>query len=670
VPADVDIYPDAGTAQANSTSVSAPVTADGNTISARVDSPSSEPSFIVQIHLSTPESVIQLADGSVAVVAPWPADVTGPDDGSDYTSPSMDPGESDGTVAQAQPAAPDPYDVSADPGGSMAADEASHNVGPFDPAYSEEYTPDTGADSPTDPDTPQNANAGLPPPTDTTDTTDASDDESVAEPNGMDALYSAEELRSDQILGLLGTPTATDSAGHAVPASFSVTTSGRIYLDLAPTASSSYPLVATSAISFNPDADNATSAQTLAAASNLPRCSNHARDLVYTERGNGSLVRALAHRPGTSVCHYITLEPSQDASGRWVRWPQARVAFIHNKNTTAVTGHGSKFVAVARVDWEKNHLSDAGVDPYAVGKLIRQNMYLAGFRPGTPYEDTWAVNEIPASVFTSSATRNRLIRLVHGLYFGPRGFRKTAGFVFKTYAHHDDAYPYGGVAAYKTKWESLLQRTSFWQPDTVPSTTSASIAPYVRWWAEETYTFCWLVCVPGAKFDGTTSPPGNTKTHKTNEYIEHPARLAFAGPSSAGEARRLFDHGYMPLINTFWTDTNGDPTWQTGYLQKTTMQRFASLQIYAARRWSDSHAYPDRRIAIAWSERAKPLQLRRILAARLATSIAGGYSPGSTALDVCPRRSKVNCNPSLNATEQSHYPPAHFIPDWDTFKTW
>ena len=41
----------------------------------------------------------------------------------------------------------------------MAADEAMHDVGPFDLAYADEYRPDTGADAPNDPDSPANANS-------------------------------------------------------------------------------------------------------------------------------------------------------------------------------------------------------------------------------------------------------------------------------------------------------------------------------------------------------------------------------------------------------------------------------------------------------------------------------------------------------------------------------
>jgi hypothetical protein len=633
-----------------------------------VASASSPTTFDWQVSLGPTESLTQLADGSVAVVAPWPTDVLGPDDGTDYTSSGPAP------APQPLPS-PDPYEFSADPDGSMAADEAMHNMGPFDPAYADEYIPDFGIDDPSDPDSLENANSGPPPGPDTSDPTDPSDDELVAESDGHDALYAAEESRSDQVVALIAPPHAVDNLGNTVPSSLSITAPDTVKLTVGPVVNGpQYPLLATSGISFNSDADTSDADLTPADAPSLARCTNVARNLVYTERGNRTLVNSLAHRPGRSICHYIALEPSLDAEGYKIYWPPQRVQFVHNKNTRAVTQAGSKFVAVARIDW--GAIGPPGADPYVIGKKIRQNMYNAGFRAGSPQEDTWVINEIPVDIFTSPGRRNRLIRLVHGLYFGPRGFRPMRGFVFKAYAHHNDAYPYGDdqpdpFARYKSKWESLLERTSFWLPDQPPTTNARSIAPYVRWWSEETFTYCWLVCVPGARFDGTTSPPGNTKVHKTNEYLEHPARLAFAGPGSAGEARRLFDHGYMPLINTYWAPISRDPTWQTGYLSARTMLRFSSLQIYAAHWWADHHRYPDRRISLAWSEGETAPQARRMLAARLATSLAGGYSRGGTALDVCPGRRKVECNPALSADERTHYPPPQFIWQWETyFRNW
>jgi hypothetical protein len=209
--------------------------------------------FEWRVFLRPTESLAQLTGGSVAIVAPWPADVLGPGDGTDYTSPAGTPGER--SLADPAPmSASDPYRYSADPDGSMAADEALHDVGPFDPRYSDEYLPDTGSDDPTDPDSPANANSGPPPGRDTSDATDASDNERVPEFDPLDEIYEAEASRSDQIVALIAAPKATDALGRRVGAWLRVTGPDSVELRFGPGFASAFPLTATSSFTFNPDA--------------------------------------------------------------------------------------------------------------------------------------------------------------------------------------------------------------------------------------------------------------------------------------------------------------------------------------------------------------------------------------------------------------------------------
>lgn len=670
------IYADTGTAESLDASTTVTSAPDSLVLTTQMASQTASTVYGWQVSLGPTEALTQLSDGSVAVVAPWPADVTAPGDGTDYTSPAGAPGPKDGSDPPPLSES-DPYALSADPDGSMAADEALHDVGPFEPAYPDEYVPDTGSDDPSDPDSPANANTGPPPGADTADTTSPSDDEIVPEADRLDALYQAEASRSDQIVALISSPQATDAIGQPVPASLSISAPDTIDVQFGPSLSAAYPFTATSSVTFNPDAETTVLDQTPADSLSLPRCTNVARDLVYTEQGNRPIVNALARRPGQHICHYIALEPSKGSDGNYTVWPTGRVAFVHGKNKQRVAAAGSKFVAVARIDW----LGGIGSgDPYVIGTQIRRNMYDAGFRAGSPNQDTWVINEVPSDIFTSSARRSRLIRLVQGLYYGPRGFRRMPGFVFKVWAEHDSAARFLGFATYKSNWKSLLVRTDFWLPDQPSTPTNArSIAPYVRWWAEETYSYCSLLCVRGAQFDGTTQPPGNTKVHKSNEYLQHPARLAFARPSPPppapplpeGEARRLFDHGYMSVINSAWPDLTHDGVWQTAYLSQPTMLRFVSLQLYAARRWAADHPYPDRNISLVWKNGLRTPNEEKVLAGRLADAVADGYGNGGTALDVCPGHRKATCNASMTGAEESHYGPAHFIPSWQTyFSSW
>ena len=207
-------------------------------LTARRDWAVSPTEYDWRLELSETESLARLPDGSVAVVAPWPP---GSGDGTYY------PPEND-SVPRDPPSLPtDPYRHSADPDGSMAAEEALHNVGPFDPRYPGEYLPDPWADDPTGPEDP-------PPKADTSDPIEPSDNEPVAEVDPLDALIDAEAVRSDQIVALLGVPRATDALGRRIPVRLVINHANTIEVRFEPALAAAFPLTATSRITFNPDA--------------------------------------------------------------------------------------------------------------------------------------------------------------------------------------------------------------------------------------------------------------------------------------------------------------------------------------------------------------------------------------------------------------------------------
>lgn len=220
---------------------------------------SSPTAYELKIALGPTESLAKLPDGSIAIVAPWPADVLGPGDGTDYMSPASDPGERELLPPTPLPVS-DPYRYSADPDGSMAADEALHDVGPFDPAYPDEYLPDTGSDDRDDPDSPANANSGPPPRADTSDTVEPADNERVPEFSPLDALYEAEASRSDQIVALLAAPQAADALGRRVAARLGTSAPDIVELRFASVFPPAFPVSATSSLTFNPDASTTSKA--------------------------------------------------------------------------------------------------------------------------------------------------------------------------------------------------------------------------------------------------------------------------------------------------------------------------------------------------------------------------------------------------------------------------
>jgi hypothetical protein len=186
--------------------------------------------------LSAKESLTKLADGRIAVVAPWPPNEG---DGTDYSSPDGTPGE---RVTSGPPPLPasDPYRYSADPDGSMAAEEALHDVGPFDPAYADEYLPDPSSDAAEEPDAPTD---GLVP-----------SDEPVPEMDPLDAIYAAELSRDDQIVALIDSPQATDALGRRVVVRLRITGPDTVEVRFRPSSTAAFPLTATARLTFNPDA--------------------------------------------------------------------------------------------------------------------------------------------------------------------------------------------------------------------------------------------------------------------------------------------------------------------------------------------------------------------------------------------------------------------------------
>lgn len=216
-------------------------------LTARRDWASSPTGYQWRIALSAMESLASLPDGSVAVVAPWPPN---PGDGTYY------PPE-DSSIGRDPPPLPanDPYRYSADPDGSMASEEALHDVWPFDPRYPEEYLPDPWAvGDPSDTDDPVNANSGPPPTTDTSDPVEPSDNEPVPETDPLDAVYNAEDTRTDQVVALIERPHATDALGRAIPARLVITAPEIVELRFAPVLTAAFPFTASARLTFNPDA--------------------------------------------------------------------------------------------------------------------------------------------------------------------------------------------------------------------------------------------------------------------------------------------------------------------------------------------------------------------------------------------------------------------------------
>lgn len=148
----------------------------------------------------------------------------------------------------------------------------------------------------------------------------------------------------------------------------------------------------------------------------------------------------------------------------------------------------------------------------------------------------------------------------------------------------------------------------------------------------------------------------------TNDFTQHMAKLAFAGPPTTAAARAFFDKAWTPVMTAFWRDAKG---YGNNRIPLDTMMKFVSLEVYAARAWAGPRPYPDGRIGFAWNQTplgAPPAETQQ-LAARLAQAIQGAYGDSGTAAKACsPQGAYTWCAPQL--------PGAAFNPGWKTFETW
>ena len=354
-------------------------------------------------------------------------------------------------------------------------------------------------------------------------------------------------------------------------------------------------------------------------------CPYQAQVLVYGQNGWETLTSALAANQTPCASYYVVLTAIGDKTKPR---GQAAVAAIHAK--------GPSFHALAEFNmgaWAKAKPASWS----AKGRLFRQRMAAVGYDPA---RDTWAINELSSAVRTKPVAQARARDAIRGLYTGPRGAPPQQGAVFAVGLGQQLV----NFGPYKGQLEAWLGNAAWW----------IAVSPYVAWWAQEAYPSCSRVCVAGSKV--------GARSTRLNEFTEHPARLAFAGPPQAAPARALFDRAYVPLTTAYWRDAKG---YGNNRISLAQMETLASLEVYASRAWAIRNPYPDGRIGFAWNEHppgATPAQVQA-LATRIAQSISAAYGDGGTATRACsPTGSYAWCKAVLGG--------ARFNPGWATFASW
>jgi hypothetical protein len=186
----------------------------------------------------------------------------------------------------------------------------------------------------------------------------------------------------------------------------------------------------------------------------------------------------------------------------------------------------------------------------------------------------------------------------------------------------------------------------------------------VNFWGQETYVRCAFVC-GYSDFD--------TQQKRTNRYLEHPARLAFAAERGiAVSAKRFFDATYAPEILGYWAaSAANDGRTKTRLLRRAQMLRLVSMQVYATRRWSlrPGSPYPDNREWLNWYDgtggNVTPGD-RKKLAIRIALALKAAYAAGTYSV-------KWICDPRLGTDKErciaarTKYGRDTHVPNWSVF---
>ena len=263
-------------------------------------------------------------------------------------------------------------------------------------------------------------------------------------------------------------------------------------------------------------------------------CARKARVITWGPNGWNKLVNAFAAYPAPCAEYYITIPPVDDLTTEGFDKTKPR-----RWAAGGIRTRGPQFHALAEFHWTSWRNDTRDSDWYAKGVRFRQMMEEAGY--DVTREETWAINELPTTARWRPETRERLRRLVAGLYDGPEGAPKARGVVYVV-NHGQNT---------KNFWHETPTQSHPYKPVLKDWTTDGDfwvdMRAHVRWWGQETYTHCSYTCVPGTTIAA--------KAARVETFANHHPKLAFAKDAPykrVGDIRRFFDGSYFSVLNAYW----------------------------------------------------------------------------------------------------------------------
>ncbi len=302
-------------------------------------------------------------------------------------------------------------------------------------------------------------------------------------------------------------------------------------------------------------------------------CPYQAQVITYNPRGWQPLLDSLAANQTPCAQYYVVLPPLED-----------KVTPRGRRLVEAVRSKGPNFHPVAEFSW-KGWYGKPG-SWYSKGVSFRRKMAAAGYDPRRG--ETWAINELPSTIRSRTDTRQRARDLIRGLYTGPPRSVPSAG----RCSSSASARRCGTSGRTRRRSAAGCRTAAFW----------SAITPHVAWWGQETYASCSRVCVPQTGLQPIRIAQRSTAI---NDFTQHTAKLAYAGPPATAAARAFFDKAWTPVMTAFWRDAKG---YGINRIPLDTMMAFVSLEVYAARAWAGPRPYPDGRIGFAWNQSPRGAQ--------------------------------------------------------------
>lgn len=214
---------------------------------------------------------------------------------------------------------------------------------------------------------------------------------------------------------------------------------------------------------------------------------------------------------------------------------------------------------------------------YDAGVEARRRMADAGY--DVDGGEIWAVNEFSSAVRRGDGNaRSNMRAFVRGLHDGAPGMPAARGIVFVVGLDQRLA----DTSVYKSTLKGFLADAPFW----------SDMQDAVRFFAQEVYADSRSWGVPGSS--------RNERARYLNDYLQHLAELAEAGPDEIAVARSYLRGAYLPLASAAWP-------WKSAFgdtdMSAEQMQHFVSTQAFSIRHYAGSHpqSAPHDRIGFAYA---------------------------------------------------------------------